>query len=102
MAHHASASSPWDLLLLILGDAAALGAGDYSPWDLLLLSLKPALGAADTDAGRRVGGSAERSEPGLALKLGWVGLHIFHVGRIGLGWFVKYRDQFKPIKIEVG
>ena len=32
----------------------------------------------------------------------WVGLHIFHVGMIGLGWFVKYRDQFKPIKIEVG
>ena len=30
--------------------------------------------------------------------MGWVGLHIFHVGMIGLGWFVKYRDQFKPIK----
>ena len=29
----------------------------------------------------------------------WVGLHIFHVGMIGLGWFVKYRDQFKSIKI---
>ena len=24
---------------------------------------------------------------------------IFHVGMIGLGWFVKYRDQFKSIKI---
>ena len=34
---------------------------------------RPALAVADTDAGRRVGGSAERSEPGLALKLGWVG-----------------------------
>ena len=22
--------------------------------------------------------------------------------KLGLGWFVKYRDQFKPIKIEVG
>ena len=34
---------------------------------------RPALVVADTDAGRRVGGSAERSEPDLALKLGWVG-----------------------------
>ena len=31
--------------------------------------------------------------------LGWF---FYFDGMIGLGWFVKYKDQFKSIKIEVG
>ena len=36
------------------------------------------------------------------LVFGFFGLVFYFDGMIWLGWFVKYKDQFKSIKIEVG